>query len=59
MVIVHLWPPFVEVYRLVMNDNVPGVLKELSNSLNDERAWAALYLAAFNGSMGTLCSNDA
>ena len=49
---VHLWPAFDQVYKLVMARDTVGLMFELQNSLADERAWAALYVAAFQGHAG-------
>ncbi len=54
---VHLWPAFEQVYKLVMARDTVGLMFELQNSLADERAWAALFVAAFYGHTGLSCAS--
>ena len=52
MLSVHLWPVFQPVYQLVLQENTSALMVELRNSMDHERAWAALYMAAFRGYIG-------
>ncbi len=52
IITVHLWPGFGSLYKLVIEKDVFGVMRELHGSFEDERAWSALYLAAFRGNVG-------
>lgn len=51
IITVHLWPGFGSLYKLVIEKDVFGVMRELHGSFEDERAWSALYLAAFRGNV--------
>ena len=52
MLTVHLWPVFQPVYHLVLQENTPALMNELRHSMDHERAWAALFMAAFYGYVG-------
>ena len=52
LVQVVLWPIFAPIYTMILANDVQGVMTELANSMLEERAWAALYLAAFCGNNG-------